>query len=185
VSMPVDAAEVPLTWAELSEKERRRYQGKLSGLYGHKGDQDAYDSLTRDKQEALALISGRLIRFDLWQSVIRIVNVYGRGGVGIYFDGKPALEAELSSRREFTRKFARHRDNSGGFIEKGRKRASFHFLYIDTEKGAREWHVHLDLYGPMGSLMSSALHLYYERWRQFRPDWTMMKPWCQSDFDVN
>ena len=183
MSMSIDAGEVPGKWAELSEEEQLRYRGKLSGLWGHEGDEAAYDSLTRDKQEALALISGRLIKLDLWHSVGRIVNVYGRGGVGLYFDATNDLEAELSGRRKFTRAFARHRDNTGGFLEKGRKRASLHFLYIDPEKGEREWHVHLDLYGPHGSILSTGQHLYYERWQKFRPDWKLMKPWCQPEFD--
>ena len=131
------------------------------------------------------MISGRLVSVDLWQFVGKIVNVYGRGGVGLYFSSRADLESELCRRPEFTSKFARHLDNSGGFIEKGRKHASFHFLYIDTEKGERDWHVHLDLYGPYGSLLTTAQHLYYERWRKFRPDWTLMKPWCRSEFDVN
>jgi hypothetical protein len=181
MSMSVETLEVPGKWADLAEGERLRYRGKLSGLWGHQGDEAAYDSLTRDKQEALALISERLTKFDLWHCVGRIVNVYGRGGVGLYFDATCDLEAELSRRREFTRKFARHHDNTGGFLEKGRKRASLHFLYIDPDEGEREWHVHLDLYGPYGSILSTALHLYYERWRKFRPDWKLMKPWSRSE----
>lgn len=165
-------------WADLSARRLLQYRGKLTGLYGHDGDQAAYDFLPRDKQEALALISDRLVSLDLWQYVDRIVNVYGQGGVGMYFSGRSGLEPVLDKRRDFTRKFARHRDNSGGFIEKHRKRASLHFLYIDPEQGEREWHVHLDLYGPMGSMFSAALHLYYERWKKFRPDWRLMKRWC-------
>jgi hypothetical protein len=173
--MPEAAA--PERWEALGDQLRERYQGRLSGLYGVEGDEAAYDALPRDKQEALALLSSRLLALDLWQSVGRIVNVYGQGGVGMYFDGAGGLEAELERRRGFSRKFARHRDNSGGFIEKGRSRASLHFLYIDTATGGREWHVHLDLYGPMGSPLSTALHLYHERWKKFRPDWKLMKPW--------
>lgn len=183
MSMSIDAAELPGKWSELSDEERVRYQGRLGGLWGHEGDEAAYDSLTRDKQEALALISERLIKLDLWKSVGRIVNVYGRGGVGIYFDATGDLEAELSRRRKFTRTFARHHDNTGGFIEKGRKRASLHFLYIDPTEGEREWHAHLDLYGPYGSMLSTAQHLYYERWKKFRPDWKLMKPWCRPESD--
>lgn len=181
--MAIDAAEVPGKWSELSEEERLRYQGRLSGLWGHKGDEAAYDSLTRDKQEALALISERLVKLDLWKSVGKIVNVYGCSGVGFYFGATTDLEAELSRRPKFTRTFARHHDNTGGFIEKGRKRASLHFLYIDPEQGEREWHAHLDLYGPYGSMLTTAQHLYYERWKRFRPDWKLMKPWCSPDFD--
>lgn len=159
---------------------RARFYGRLSGLYGVQGDEQVFSALPRDKQESLALLSTRLVQLELWQDVLRIVNVYGQGGVGMYFSAVPDLESELLARSDFTRKFARHRDNSGGFIEKGPRRASLHFLYIDTGSGEREWHVHLDLYGPMGSPLSSALHLYYERWLRFRPDWRIMKPFVSE-----
>ena len=175
------AAERATTWAELSELERLRFQGKLSGLYGHEGDEAAYNSLPVDKQEALKLISGRLVQQDLWRYVGPIVNVYGVGGVGMYFSAAVSdPEVVLDQRRNFTRKFARHRDNTGGFLEKGRKHASLHFLYIDPEQGERQWHVHLDYYGGWGSILTAAQHLFYERWREFRPDWRMMKPWAQQ-----
>lgn len=168
------------TWAELSEQERQRYGGKLSGIYGHEGDEEAYNALTNDKHEALKLISLRLIQSDLWQYVGRIVNVYGVGGVGMYFSPAGDLASELDGRREFTRWFARHHDNSGGFLEKARKHASLHFLYIDPPEGEREWHVHLDLYGGWGSIITAIQHLYWERWRKFRPDWQIMKPWAEE-----
>jgi hypothetical protein len=167
------------TWAELSERERDQYSGKLSGIYGHEGDEAAYDTLTIDKQEALKLISERLIRADLWQYVSRIVNVYGVGGVGMYFSAIGDLAAELDRRRAFTRRFARHRDNTGGFLQKGRKRASLHFLFIDPPDGEREWHVHLDLYGGWGSVITAVQHLYWERWKKYRPDWRIMKQWIE------
>jgi hypothetical protein len=93
----------------------------------------------------------------------------------MYFSSDFDLESELSNRKDFTRRFARHRDNSGGFIEKRRHRASLHFLYIENPRGTRDWHVHLDLYGPMGSFLSTTQHLYYERWQRFRPDWQTMR----------
>lgn len=167
------------TWAELSEQERCRYRDKLGGIYGHNGDQGAYDALTQDKHEALRLISERLVRADLWQYVGRIVNVYGIGGVGMYFSPVGDLGAELDRRREFTRWFARHHDNTGGFLEKGRKHASLHFLYIDPPEGEREWHVHLDLYGGWGSLITAVQHLYWERWKKYRPDWRIMRRWFE------
>jgi len=162
--------------AELPERTPALLRGKLAGLYGFDRDEKAYSALPRDKQEALALLSRRLIQLKLWQSVRSIVNVYGQGGVGMYFSAEPDLELELQGRDDFTRMFARHHDNSGGFLEKDRHRASLHFLYLDPDSGEREWHVHLDFYGPMGSLLSAAQHLYYERWRKFRPDWRIMKP---------
>lgn len=165
------------TWNALSDEDRARYENKLSGLYGHAGDEAAYNALTVDKQEALQLISARLTASDLWQFVGSIVNVYGAGGVGMYFSPRGDLESELRRRREFTGRFARHHDNTGGFLEKGRKVASLHFLYIDPEKGERDWHVHLDLYGGWGSIVTALEHLYWERWRKFRPDWRVMKQW--------
>jgi len=166
------------TWAELSQQERDRYGGRLSGIYGHEGDEPAYNTLALDKHEALRLICDRLIHADLWQYVGRIVNVYGVGGVGMYFRPIGDLAAELDRRQEFTRWFARHHDNSGGFLEKGRKHASLHFLYIDTPEGQREWHVHLDLYSGWGSLITAVQHLYWERWKKYRPDWRIMREWA-------
>ena len=154
---------------------RRLLRGKLAGLYGFADDETAFAAIPQDKREALALLVRRLVGLGLWKNVGKIVNVYGQGGVGMYFSSGFDLESELSRRRDFSRKFARHRDNSGGFIEKHRRRASLHFLYIDNAGGARDWHVHLDFYGPMGSFLSTAQHLYSERWQKFRPDWQMMK----------
>lgn len=152
-----------------------RFRGKLAGLYGWGDDEDVYGRLAEDKREALSLIAQRLEEVDLWHAVGRIVNVYGIGGVGLYFSATCDLESELNSRKRFTRTFARHRDNTGGFLEKGRKHASLHFLFIDPSAGERQWHVHLDYYGPWGSLATTAQHLIYERWRKFRPDWRLMK----------
>lgn len=180
MSTSVASEEQPRTWAEISAEKRERYQDKLTGLYGHEGDEAAYNVLPRDKQEALDLLSERLISFNLWRHVGRIVNVYGRGGVGMYFSAASDLESELQDRQQFTRVFARHLDNSGGFLEIGRQRAALHFLYIDPAEGEREWHVHLDLYGGWGSILSGIQHLYYERWQKFRPDWQMMKQWVKD-----
>ena len=169
------AAEAPDDSSDLSESMPMQFQGKLGGLYSVEGDEDAYAALALDKREALSLLARRLIEIDLWRAVGRIVNVYGLGGVGFYFSATFDLESELRRRKDFTRKFARHRGNSGGFLEKGRRSASLHFLYIDTKSGEREWHAHLDLYGPWGSLMSIAKHLRHEHWGTFHPDWRIMK----------
>lgn len=155
------------------------FHGKLEGLYGWGTDQQVYAALPRDKRAALLLIASRLLEKDLWNAVGRIVNVYGVGGVGLYFGALSDLESELKTRRDFTRRFARHRDNSGGFLERNRRHASLHFLYIDQPDAEREWHVHLDLYGPMGSFLSTSKHLLHERWRKFRPDWRMMKEFVE------
>lgn len=155
------------------------FRGKLEGLYGWGGDEQVYAALPLDKRAALLLIATRLIQKDLWKAVGRIVNVYGTGGVGLYFGAVIDLESELKTRNDFTRRFARHRDNSGGFLERNRRHASLHFLYIDQPDAEREWHVHLDLYGPMGSLLSTSKHLLHERWRKFRPDWRLMKEFVE------
>lgn len=152
-----------------------QFRGKLAGMYGWGSDDQVYAMLPQDKRAALLLVATRLIQKDLWQSVGRIVNVYGIGGVGLYFGALTDLEAELRARRDFTRRWARHRDNSGGFLERNRRHASLHFLYIDRPEAEREWHVHLDLYGPMGSLTTTSKHLLHEKLRKFRPDWRLMK----------
>lgn len=177
------ATPVPATWAELPELIRSHLEGKLAGLYGYDEDETAFAAVPQDKREALVLLMRRLIGLDLWKSVGKIVNVYGRGGVGMYFSATSDLESELTNRSDFTRKFARHRDNSGGFLEKDQRRASLHFLYIDNSGGSRDWHVHLDLYGPFGSSVSTAQHLYYERWQRFRPDWQIMKRYVTEEID--
>lgn len=155
------------------------FSGRLEGLYGWGDDEDAYARLPVDKRAALWLVSRRLIEKGLWRAVGRIVNVYGMGGVGLYFGSAVDLERELEGRPDFTRHFARHRDNTGGFLEKHRQHASLHFLYVDPPRGEREWHAHLDLYGPFGSIMTTSRHLFYERWRKFRPDWRLMKEYVE------
>lgn len=162
---------------ELSQAQTlpARFHGHLAGMYGWGSDEDVYARLPEDKRAALLLIERRLTEKNLWRAVGKIVNVYGVGGVGLYFDGLIDLETELAARGDFTRWFARHADNSGGFLERGRRHASLHFLYIDKLPAPREWHVHLDLYGPMGSWLTTSKHLLHERWRKFRPDWRMMK----------
>jgi hypothetical protein len=155
------------------------FREKLAGMYGWGSDQQVYAALPQDKRAALLLIATRLIQKDLWPAVGRIVNVYGMGGVGLYFGALTDLESELKARRDFTTRFARHRDNSGGFLEKDRRHASLHFLYIDRPEGEREWHVHLDLYGPMGSIVTTSRHLLHEKWRKFRPDWRLMKEFVE------
>lgn len=155
------------------------FRGKLEGMYGWGTDQQVYAALPQDKRAALLLIARRLWEKDLWKAVDRIVNVYGVGGVGLYFGALIDLESELRARGDFTQRFARHRDNSGGFLERNRRHASLHFLFIDQPDGEREWHVHLDLYGPMGSFLTTSKHLFYEKWRKFRPDWRMMREFVE------
>lgn len=175
MSATTQPGEIPGLWSELPAEARQLLSGRLSGLYGTQGDAAAFEQLAQDKREALMLLQKRLAQLDLWRFVGKVVNVYGTGGVGMYFGAHGDLESELERSGKFTRKFARHSDNSGGFLEKHRRRASLHFLYIDPREGEREWHAHLDLYGPMGSLLSIAMHLRHEHWGTFRPDWRMIK----------
>lgn len=172
------SAPVPSTWGELPESIRSSLQGKLAGLYGYGEAETAFAAVTQDKREALVLLMRRLVGLDLWKCVGKIVNVYGQGGVGMYFSATSDLHSALRSRRDFTQRFARHRDNTGGFLEKKRRRASLHFLYIDDRSGNRDWHVHLDFYGPSGSFFQ---HFYYERWQKFRPDWQSMKEFVTEE----
>lgn len=168
--MATAASEQPGTSNEFPEEPRQRYENRLIGLYGIDGD---YNVLPRDKQEALALLSRRFIELGLWQGVRRIVNVYGEGGVGMNFEADPDFKDLLRARRDFTSTLAR-RDNTGGFFERGRRRASLHFLYIDRPGAERDWHAHFDFYSPMGSVLSALQHLYYERFGNFHPDWRMI-----------
>lgn len=180
---------VPATWTELPESIRRGLRGKLTGVYGSGDDETAFAAATQDKREALVLLMRRLTGIDLWKHVGKIVDVYGEGGVGMYFSAASDLRSALRSRSDFSRMFARHGDNSGGFLERNRRRAALHFLYIDSSDGNRDWHVHLDFYGPIGSLFSIAQHLYYERWQKFIPNWEIMKEFVTEeileDGDVN
>jgi len=119
------------------------------------------------------LIMRRLTALNLWSAVRRIDNVYGEGGVGMYFTAWPFLESVLRRRRDFTRWFARHPDNHGGFLERTRPRAALHFLYIDN--GERRWNVHFDLHSGVASPASTVRHLVHERLLGRRPDWTQIK----------
>jgi hypothetical protein len=176
---------VPTTWAKLPKSIRGSLQGKLAGLYGHGEDETAFAAATQDKREALVLLMRRLVGLDLWKHVAKIVDVYGEGGVGMYFSATSDLIATLRHRRDFSQRFARHRHNSGGFLEKNRRRAALHFLYIDSGSGTQDWHVHLDFYGPIGSFFSTTQHLYYERWRKFTPNWQVMKEFVTEEMLEN
>jgi hypothetical protein len=172
---------VPATWAELPASIRGSLRGKLAGLYGYGEDETAFAAAAQDKREALVLLMRRLVGLDLWKHVEKIVDVYGEGGVGMYFSATSDLASALRSRRNFSRKFARHRQNSGGFLERNRRRAALHFLYIDNGSGNRDWHVHLDFYGPIGSFISTTQHLYYERWHKLTPNWEIMKEFVTEE----
>jgi hypothetical protein len=172
--MPERAEKISLLrWQDLSAELRESLIGRLAGLWGASSDQEAFDSLALDKQQALLLILSRLRAKNLWNTVRRIDNVYGEDGVGIDFQAWPFLEATLSRHRDFTRSFAKRKSVSGGFYEKGRTEAVLHFLY--QEGTPRIWHVHFDLYSPVESLSSALKHIRHEYVGKLTPNWRMIR----------
>jgi hypothetical protein len=162
-----------LRWRELSPEALDALEGKLKGLFDAARDEEAFDNLAVDKQQALLLLMHRLHELGLWRYVRRVENVYGVGGVGMNFRAWPELASALRSRKDFTTRFARHRDNQGGFIELGRTAASLHFLY--TDRGERRWSGHFDLYNPWSSPASALRHLLYEKLKGVVPDWRAIR----------
>lgn len=167
-----------LRWRELPDRARHDLTGKLVGLWGATSDETAFDALTEDKQQALLLILRRMQDKDLWHLVRSIDNVYGEGGVGIGFNAWPFIQSTLSRRRDFTRRFANHRDTQGGFYEKGRADAVLHFLF--QEGNPRKWYVHFDLYSPVHSFGSAAKHLRHEFLGKVCPDWRIIKDFFKA-----
>jgi hypothetical protein len=146
--------------------------GKLAGLWGAESDAAAFESWSIDKQQALLLLLARLHSKSLWHLVKKITNVYGEGGVGLQFLAWPMIESTLNRRRDFTRRFANHKDTTGGFYEKQRSAAVLHFLF--QEGDPRTWYVHFDLYSPVHSPKSALLHLRHEFLGKTKPDWQLI-----------
>ncbi|MFN2493721.1 MAG: hypothetical protein ABR501_12655 [Pyrinomonadaceae bacterium] len=169
----------PLSWYGLSEDIRETLTGKLCGLWGADSDQEAFDSFTIDKQQALLLFLARLRAKDLWQAVKSILNVYGEGGVGIEITAWPVIESALLRRKDFTRLLANHADTRGAFYEKGRATATLHLLYV--EETSRRWYVHFDLYSPVYSPASAVKHFRYEYLGNNKPDWRMIQQCINSE----
>ncbi|MEP6637007.1 MAG: hypothetical protein ABJB97_09795 [Acidobacteriota bacterium] len=170
----MSAPEIPqVRWRDLSFDVRDALAGRLVGLFGATGDEAAFDSLGEDKQQALLLLFERMRAKQLWQLTRRVENVYGQGGVGMGFIAWPLIESTLLRRKDFTRRFANHKDTSGGFYEKGRAGAALHFLY--QEGNPRKWYVHFDLHSPVHSLSSATRHVRYEFLGKRCPDWKMIK----------
>jgi hypothetical protein len=161
-----------LSWSDLSANARELLSGKLVGLWQAPSDAAAFESLPIDKQQALILLFTRMRQKDLWHLVKQVTNVYGEGGVGIQFVAWPMIESTLDRRKDFTRRFANHKDTSGGFYEKQRDRAVLHFLFREGEP--RTWFVHFDLYSPVHSLGSAFMHLRHEFIGKIKPDWRMI-----------
>lgn len=175
--MNLEVVEAPdpaiLRWTDLSHELRDSLAGKLSGLWGAGSDQEAFDALSIDKQQALMLIVSRMQARRLWHLVRKLENVYGEGGVGIAFLAWPALQSTLERRREFTRFLANHRDTNGGFYERGLSGAVLHFLYVNGNP--RKWFVHFDLHSPVHSAGSAFKHLRDEFIGKVTPDWRTIK----------
>ena len=161
-----------LTWSELDSDLRQDLNGKLAGLWGAESDEAAFNALAIDKQQALFLLKERLQERSLWQLIKSISNVYGEGGVGIEFVPWPLLESTLARRKDFTRRWANHRDTSGGFYEKARTGAVLHFLYVNGVP--RRWYVHFDMYSPVHSAASVFQHVRHEFFGKGNPDWRMI-----------
>lgn len=159
-------------WTDLSPETKEILKGKLAGLWGAETDAAAFDSWAVDKKYALLLLLKRLYAKELWHLVKRVTNVYGEGGVGLQFEAWPMIESTLSRRSDFTRKFANHRDTSGGFYEKGRNEVVLHFLFQEGQP--RTWYVHFDLYSPVESAGSAWKHLRHEFLSKTKPDWRMI-----------
>ena len=164
-----DTPTTALVWADLSRETKELLKGKLAGLWGAESDEAAFDSWTIDKKYALLLLLKRIRAKDLWHVVRRITNVYGEGGVGLQFEAWPIIESNLAGRRDFTRRFANHKDTSGGFYEKDREEAVLHFLFQEGQP--RTWYVHFDLHSPVHSPGSAWKHLRYEFLSKTKPDW--------------
>ena len=162
-----------LVWSDLAPDLRDAFAGRLTGLWDAATDEAAFNALSVDKQQALLLLLSRLQDKEVWHLVRNITNVYGEGGVGIEFTSWPQLEATLARHNDFTRRWANHRDTSGGFYEKSRKTAVLHFLYVNATP--RRWYVHFDLYSPVHSAASAFKHVRHEFIRKATPDWRMIK----------
>jgi hypothetical protein len=167
---PQLAAGRVLAWRELSAKTRCALTGRLIGLYERQTDESAFDALALDKQQALLILLRRFHELKLWESVRRVENVYGTGGVGMNFAVWPFIKSTLERRRDFTSWFARHRNTTGGWIERGSGLGSLHVLYVDDGR-ARQWAAHFDLYNPWASPMNAWRHLLNEKFRHYTPDW--------------
>lgn len=146
---------------------------KLEGLYGGASDEIAFDQLAIDKQQALLILVQRFQDLKLWDTVRRIENLYGEGGVGMNFLAWPYLKSTLERRANFTTVFARHRHTTRGFFERATRRAALHILYSE-ERATRIWEAHFDLYNPWSSPLNAWHHLLHEKIRRETPGWRII-----------
>jgi hypothetical protein len=161
-----------LRWRELPETTRAALARKLEGLYEGTGDEAIFDALAVDKQQALLILVRRFLTLELWDTVRRIENLYGEGGVGMSFLAWPFIRSTIERRADFTTWFARHRNTTEGFIERARKLASLHILNRDGV--ANRWEAHFDLYNPWASPLNAWRHLLHEKLRRETPDWRVI-----------
>jgi len=165
-----------LRWYDLSTNMRAALDGKLRGIYEHAVDERAFDALDVDKQQSLLVFARRLVELNLWDSIKRIENIYGAGGVGINFTAWPVLESALRRRTDFTAMFAAHKDASAGFLERGRTQSALHFLRAARQpKSISVWSAHFDLYSPLAFPTGMWRHLLHEKMRRETPDWRCIK----------
>lgn len=166
--------ESTLRWSKLPETVRVALARKLEGLYGGTRDEAVFDGLAVDKQQALLILLRRLRDMRLWDAVRRIENLYGEGGVGMHFKAWPFLKSSLERRENFSTWFAKHRNTTRGFIERGTTgRPSLHVLYVDSGE-TRSWEAHFDLYNPWASPLNAWRHLVHEKIRKETPDWRVI-----------
>ena len=165
----VQTRDEKLLWEHLDRDTRELLYGRLVGLWGAQTDSAAFESWEVDKQQALLLLLNRMCAKDLWHVVRQVTNVYGEGGVGLQFVAWPLVESLLKRRKDFTKRFANHKDTTGGFYERLRHDAVLHFLF--QEGDPRIWYVHFDLYSPVHSPGSALKHLRHEFLGKVKPDW--------------
>jgi hypothetical protein len=167
-----NAGTVALKWRVLADSSRSALARRIEGMYGGGNDEQVFDSLAVDKQQALLILMRRLQELKLWDSVRRIENLYGEGGVGMNFDAWPLLTSTLARIGGFSSWFAKHKGTAGGFIERRPGRGALHILYRDS--GTRHWEAHFDLYSAWASPMNAWRHLLHEKLRKETPDWRMI-----------
>jgi len=156
------------SWSELDPDIRHSLQGKLRGMYGFGvSDEEVFDWLAHDKQQALQLLVERFVKLKIWRCVMRLTNVYGIGGIGCEFLATDNFAAELRRSSDFTSRFARHKNAHRGFYERRRPRLVLHLLQMKHLSG--RWSAHFDLHSPVASLSSLWRHLWHERLRGATP----------------
>lgn len=156
------------SWNDLEPDLQRNLHDKLRGIYGFEtSDGEIFDRLAHDKQLALQLLVERFVELKIWRFVLRVTNVYGIGGTGFEFVAADDFVEELSRRRDFTSRFARHTDAHRGFYERHRPRLSLHLLEMNEANAS--WSAHFDLHSPVASPSSLWRHLWHERMRGATP----------------